>query len=69
LAEDIEAETHAEAAEKAENSLDLNAMLNREGVEYADEISYFLVDPRFSDGEIDYDNTIWLDADYTPLKD
>ena len=41
---EVEAESQIEAIEKAEDDTDLNSLLNRGDVEYADEITEYLVD-------------------------
>lgn len=48
----VEAESPEEAARKAEESLDLHALLSHGVVEYADDLDGFLVDLLDEEGEV-----------------
>jgi len=63
---DIEAESHADAIQKAEVLVDLNALFNKGAdQEFADDIDCFLVDEI---GDEDYGNSRWYEKDgVTPM--
>ena len=59
----IEADSKAEACAKAEDKVDLHAILDREGeieTEWAEEVLSFTADPLLPNGEVNYDDSEYL---------
>jgi hypothetical protein len=61
---DVEAENHEDAMKKAEENTDLHAVLDRDGIQFADEIDCFHVD---EENDLEYEHSCWYDSDYSPL--
>ena len=61
---DVEADSHEAAMKQAEANTDLHAVLDRDGIEYAEEINCFHVD---EENDPEYENSCWYDGDYSPL--
>ena len=63
LVPDIEADSQAEACEKADLAVNF-ASFDQPGFEYADDIDGFLVD---EDGDTEHQRSTFYDAEYRPL--
>ena len=61
----VEAGSHEEAMQKADDQVDFNRLFSRiPGVEWAEEHSHALVDDH---GDTEYENSRWYDADLKTL--
>jgi hypothetical protein len=61
---DVEASSQEEAMKKVDESTDFHALLDRENIEFAEEIDCFHVD---EDNDPEYERSQWYDADYSPM--
>ncbi len=59
----VEAESHKDAMEKAANDTDFHSLFTRNEIEYAEEISGYLVD---EDGDEEYDHSCAYDTNMEP---
>jgi len=61
---DVEATSQEEAMKKVDESTDFHALLDRENIEFAEEIDCFHVD---EENDPEYERSCWYDSDYSPL--
>ena len=61
---DVEADSHEAAMKQAEENTNLHTVLDRDGIEFAEEINCFHVD---EENDPEYERSRWYDADYSPL--
>ena len=61
---DVEATSQEEAMKKVDETTDFHVLLDRDGIEFAEEIDSFHVDEE-NDPECEHSH--WYDADYSPL--
>jgi hypothetical protein len=60
----VEADSQEEAVKKVDTTTDFHALLDRNGLEWAEDIDCFHVDEQ---GDTEYKNSTWYDKDYSPL--
>jgi hypothetical protein len=61
---DVEADSQEEAMKKVDEIADFHALLDRDGVEYAEDVDCFHVD---EDNDPEYERSRWYDKHYAPL--
>ena len=60
----VEAESQEEAMKKVDATADFHSLLDRDDIEYAEDVDCFLVDEQ---GDTEYENSVWYDKNYCPL--
>ena len=64
VAIEVEANSHREAMEKVDAETDFHALLDRDGVEWAEALDGFHVD---EENDPEYERSCWYDSRYCPI--